>query len=49
MSMVAIKIEQIFVIESFIQEICSKTLIHPVMTQVKYLGVIESFIQTTFS
>ncbi len=28
---------ELFIIESFIQEICSKTLNNPVMKQVKYL------------
>ncbi len=31
-------VKNVFVIESFIQEICSKMLIHPVMKQVKYLS-----------
>ncbi len=34
-----------WVIESFIQEIRSKTLIHPVMKRVNLEWVIESFIQ----
>ncbi len=32
-------LKNVFVIESFIQESRSKTLIHPVMKQVKYLWV----------
>ncbi len=35
--------KNVFVFESFIQEIHSKTLIHPVMKQVNLEWVIESF------
>ncbi len=41
-------LKNVFVIESFIRDLF-KTLIHPLMKQVRYEWVIESLIQTNFS